>query len=150
MVPAESEASALADAPVPDAIPITALAVPVQLIRRRIQLIPIAIAIVAVLAGSALFLPANAIGPQSAAERGTPIRESEAFQPFWDAYHTINERYAGGPVDRRALISGAISGMIGALGDPYSSYLTSDQYRESLQSISGQFEGIGAEIASEG
>ena len=44
---------------------------------------------------------------------------------------------------------GAIRGMIEALGDPYSSYLTSQEYRESLQSISGEFEGIGAEIATE-
>ncbi len=39
--------------------------------------------------------------------------------------------------------------MIDALGDPYSSYLTSDEYRASLQGISGQFEGIGAEIATQ-
>ena len=39
--------------------------------------------------------------------------------------------------------------MFDALGDPYSSYLTSDEYKASLQGINGQFEGIGAEIASE-
>ena len=48
-----------------------------------------------------------------------------------------------------ALIQGAIKGMIDALGDPYSSYLTSEEYRDSLQGISGQFEGIGAEIATQ-
>ena len=47
------------------------------------------------------------------------------------------------------LIQGAIRGMIEALDDPYSSYLTSDEYRDSLQGISGEFEGIGAEIATE-
>ena len=41
------------------------------------------------------------------------------------------------------------AGMIEALGDPYSAYLTSDEYRDSLHGISGQFEGIGAEIATE-
>jgi carboxyl-terminal processing protease len=40
--------------------------------------------------------------------------------------------------------------MIQALGDPYSAYLTSDEYRDSLLGISGQFEGVGAEIATEG
>ena len=59
------------------------------------------------------------------------------------------DRYAGGEVDRDALIQGAIRGMIEALGDPYSSYLTSEEYRDSLQGISGEFEGIGAEIATE-
>ena len=39
--------------------------------------------------------------------------------------------------------------MIDALEDPYSSYLTSDEYHASLQGISGEFEGIGAEIATQ-
>ncbi len=39
--------------------------------------------------------------------------------------------------------------MIGSLEDPYSSYLTSEEYRDSLQGISGEFEGIGAEIATQ-
>ena len=47
------------------------------------------------------------------------------------------------------MIQGAIRGMIEALDDPYSSYLTSKEYRESLQGISGEFEGIGAEIATQ-
>ena len=38
--------------------------------------------------------------------------------------------------------------MIDALGDPYSSYLTSAEYRDTLQGISGEFEGIGAGVAS--
>ncbi len=89
------------------------------------------------------------MGRQTAAEPGTPVSDEEAFRPFWDTYHTINERYAGGEVDRDALVQGAIRGMIESLEDPYSSYLTSDEYRESLQGISGEFEGIGAEIATE-
>ena len=39
--------------------------------------------------------------------------------------------------------------MIDSLGDPFSQYLSSDEYRQSLQGISGQFEGIGAEIATQ-
>jgi carboxyl-terminal processing protease len=38
--------------------------------------------------------------------------------------------------------------MIAALGDPYSMYLTSQEYRDSLQGISGEFEGIGATIGA--
>ena len=112
-------------------------------------ILPIAIALVAVLAGGALFMSGYSLGAKSASQPGTPVSEDEAFQPFWDAYHSIDERYAGGEIDRDALVQGAIKGMIDALGDPYSSYLTSDEYRESLQGINGQFEGIGAEIASE-
>jgi carboxyl-terminal processing protease len=38
--------------------------------------------------------------------------------------------------------------MVEALGDPYSSYLTPEEYQSGLQDLSGQFEGIGAEIGT--
>jgi carboxyl-terminal processing protease len=104
--------------------------------------------LVAVLAGSALFISGYTMGRQAGAEPGTAATDDAAFQPFWDTYHTIGDRYAGGEVNRDGLVQGAIKGMIDSLGDPFSQYLTSTQYRESLQGISGQFEGIGAEIAT--
>ena len=48
---------------------------------------------------------------------------------------------AGGAVDRKALIEGAIRGMIASLGDPYSAYLSPDEYRQSLQGLSGPVRG---------
>lgn len=123
---------------------------PVRGLRRaRMPLVTVAVTSIALLSGSALFLSGYSMGRQSAVEPGTPGDEGMAFQPFWDTYHTIEDRYAGGPVDREAVVQGAIRGMIDSLEDPYSSYLTSDQYRSSLQGISGQFEGIGAEIATQ-
>ncbi|MDP2350248.1 MAG: S41 family peptidase, partial [Chloroflexota bacterium] len=88
------------------------------------------------------------LGRQTALTPGTPAGEAEAFQPFWDTYRAITDRYAGGDVDRRALIEGAIDGMIGALDDPYSQYLTSDEFKQTLRDISGEFEGIGATIGT--
>ncbi len=117
---------------------------------RRVPVFPLAIVLVAILAGGALFLSGYSLGLRATTEPGTPVTDEQAFEPFWDAYHTVTERYAGGEVDRQALISGAIKGMIDALGDPYSSYLTPEEYRQSLLGISGQFEGIGAEIATQG
>ena len=63
------------------------------------------------------------------------------FQPFWDTYRAVTERYAGGEVDRKAIVEGAIKGMIGALDDPYSQYLTSEEFKASLQGISGRVRG---------
>ncbi len=103
----------------------------------------------AVLAGSALFLSGYSMGLRTASDPGTPASQDTAFQPFWDTYHTIEDRYAGGSVDQTTVIQGAIRGMIGSLDDPFSAYMTSDEYRASLQSISGQFEGIGADLASQ-
>ena len=116
---------------------------------RRLPFVAISIALVAILAGSALFMSGYTMGRQTASDPGTPVSDGAAFQPFWDTYHTINDRYAGGEVDREALVQGSIRGMIEALGDPYSAYLTSEEYRQNLQGISGQFEGIGAEIAAQ-
>ena len=119
--------------------------------RRRASapIITVAVTAIALLSGSALFLSGYSMGRQSAVEPGTPGDEGAAFQPFWDTYHTIEDRYAGGPVDREAVVQGAIRGMIDSLDDPYSAYLTSDQYQSSLQGISGEFEGVGAEIAAQ-
>ena len=130
-------------------VPVTAVSPPEPLAGRRVRALPLAIAVVVVLGGSALFMSGYSMGRQSAVQPGTPAFEDGAFQPFWDTYDTINQRYAGGAVERDVLVQGAIRGMIDSLGDPYSSYMTSDEYRQSLQGISGQFEGIGAEIATQ-
>ena len=116
--------------------------------RPRVPVVTIAMALVAVLAGGALFMSGYSLGRQEVLQPGTPAGAEDEFQPFWDAYRTIVERYAGGEVDHKSLIEGAIRGMIQSLDDPYSSYLTPEEYRESLQGISSQFEGIGAEIGT--
>jgi carboxyl-terminal processing protease len=116
--------------------------------RRLGMPLAIALAVVAVLAGSGLFLSGYSIGRSAATTPGTPAAETEAFQAFWDAYHAVTDRYAGGPVDRKVLVEGAIKGMIASLDDPYSQYLTSQEYKDSLRGISGEFEGIGAEIGT--
>jgi carboxyl-terminal processing protease len=142
------------DPPDREAVSVTPLddtLIPASRPRRRATapIITVAVSAIALLSGSALFLSGYSMGRQSAVEPGTPGDEGMAFQPFWDTYHTIQDRYAGGPIDREAVVQGAIRGMIDSLEDPYSAYLTSDQYRSSLQGISGEFEGIGADIATQ-
>jgi carboxyl-terminal processing protease len=130
-------------------LPVMAVSPPGPVVARRVRALPIAIAVVVILGGSALFMSGYSMGRQSAVQPGTPAFEEQAFTPFWDTYDTIKDRYAGVEVGRETLIQGAIRGMIEALDDPYSAYMTSEEYRKSLQGISGQFEGIGAEIATQ-
>jgi len=132
----------------PAAAPSAAAPAPGARSGRRQGLAIVALSLIAVLAGSALFLSGWTLGRQVALTPGTPADETELFQPFWDAYRAVTERYAGGEVDRKALVEGAIKGMIGALDDPYSSYLTSEEFKRSLEGISGEFEGIGATIGT--
>jgi carboxyl-terminal processing protease len=117
---------------------------------RRSPAVGLALALVAVLAGSALFMAGFSLGVHRDSQPGTAASDDQLFKPFWDAYHAITERYAGGEIDKAAIRNGAIKGMFEAVGDPYSSYLTPDQFQETLQGISGQFEGIGAEIGTQG
>ena len=46
------------------------------------------------------------------------------------------------------LVQGAIKGMFEALDDPFSQYLTEEEYRSSLGGLSGEFEGVGIEMAT--
>jgi carboxyl-terminal processing protease len=144
---AEPEAEPLAGEPVPAAAGVSPPG-PRARSGRRTGVAIVAISIIAILAGGALFLSGWSLGHQTAMTPGTPADEGEMFQPFWDTYRAVTERYAGGDVDRKAIVEGAIKGMIGALGDPYSQYLTSDEFKASLQGISGEFEGIGATIGT--
>ncbi|MEX2010684.1 MAG: S41 family peptidase [Chloroflexota bacterium] len=107
-----------------------------------------AVALVAVMAGAALFMSGFWLGNRDRTQPGTPASDDQLFEPFWNTYQTIVNRYAGGDVDKAKIIQGAIKGMIEALGDPYSSYLSPDDFQATLQEISGQFEGIGAEIGT--
>ncbi|HEY3524373.1 MAG TPA: S41 family peptidase [Candidatus Limnocylindrales bacterium] len=115
---------------------------------RRVPAVAIAVALVAVLAGSALFGAGWLLGSRQAATPGTPAGDEAVFAPFWSAYHFVVDNYAGGAIDKKVLVDGAIKGLITALDDPYSSYMTSEEFQQSLQGINGEFEGIGAEIAT--
>ncbi len=116
--------------------------------RRRPTATVLSLLLVAVLGGSAIFLSGYALGARVATTPGTPAGQEALWEPFWDAYRAISDQYVG-TVDERALVEGAIDGMVKSLGDRWSQYLTSQQYRDSLQGISGRFSGIGAEMQSQ-
>jgi carboxyl-terminal processing protease len=116
--------------------------------RARTSVLWLSVALVAVIAGGGLFLSGYSIGRQAATTPGTPADEAQLFAPFWDAYRSVTERYAGGPIDRQQLVEGAIRGMISSLGDPYSMYLSPQELRQSLEGVNAQFEGIGAQIGT--
>jgi carboxyl-terminal processing protease len=109
----------------------------------------VALFIVAVLSGSALFASGFTLGLQQSLSPGTPTADRELFEPFWEAWHKISTEYVG-ETEPKTLVEGAISGMFDALDDPYSSYMSSREYQESLAGISGEIEGIGADMGTRG
>jgi carboxyl-terminal processing protease len=116
--------------------------------RRGGPILGIAMGLVAIMAGGALFLSGFSLGARDRTQPGTPAGDDALFEPFWNTYQSIVNRYAGGEVDRAKLVQGAIKGLFEALGDPYSSYLGPEEFQQTLQGISGEFEGIGAEIGT--
>ena len=84
--------------------------------------------------------------PSAPRRPGTALADQQAFQPFWDTYNSIQSDFALGPVDQQTLVEGAIKGMIDSLGDPFSQYLSPDNFQNTLQGLSGTFTGIGAVI----
>ena len=128
--------------------PILTPVLPPPVERRRSWPFAVSMVLVAVMAGGALFLSGYQLGRDAATTAGTPVSELSAWKPFWDTYKAITERYPLEPVERTTLIEGAIKGLVEAVGDPYSSYLSPVDYTTTLDDISGTFEGIGAEIGS--
>lgn len=68
------------------------------------------------------------------------------FEPFWEVWELVHERYLRQPVDNTALVEGAIEGMLAALGDPHTSYLSPADQQAAEESMDGEFQGIGAEV----
>jgi len=68
------------------------------------------------------------------------------FSMFWDSWNLIEKQYAG-TYDRKKMLYGAISGMVGSLGDPYSMFLNPDDAKKFAQDLEGNFDGIGAELS---
>jgi len=76
--------------------------------------------------------------------------ENVDFQPFWDAWNTINERYEGtDPVDAQTKVWGAIQGLADSLGDPYTVFLPPEDNEAFGELIGGSFGGVGMEIGKE-
>ena len=77
---------------------------------------------------------------------GSCVAPSEAFAPFCDAYAKLKAQYVD-QLDDSKLAEGAIQGMFEhGVQDPFSGYMSPDDYQRALGDLSGQFSGIGAEM----
>jgi len=107
----------------------------------------LAMLLVAAVGGAALFFSGFMLGRLNGQTPGTSDGNQELFRPFWDAYNDVSTNYVG-EVDPHLLVEGAIQGIFQALGDPYSQYLTEEEYRSNLGGLSGEFEGVGLQMAT--
>jgi carboxyl-terminal processing protease len=97
----------------------------------------------AALVGALLFVAGYlAAGARGAGSCAAPTEE---FAAFCEAYERIQDQYVDDP-DEADLVEGAIEGMFQGLGDPFSGYMSPDDYARAQEDLSGQFSGIGAEM----
>ncbi|OGH84538.1 MAG: hypothetical protein A2261_02830 [Candidatus Magasanikbacteria bacterium RIFOXYA2_FULL_44_8] len=68
------------------------------------------------------------------------------FGQFWKVWDEIKAKYPKQPVKDTDMFYGAIQGLVYSLGDPYSVYFPPKAAEDFNKSLSGEFEGIGAEL----
>lgn len=88
-------------------------------------------------------VPISALSPFS-----TSIINGDVYSKAEGLYALIENTYLN-EIDEDAIRQGMYKGMVDALGDPYSTYYTKDEYDEMMESSSGSFEGIGAYLTQD-
>lgn len=68
------------------------------------------------------------------------------FDLFWDVWKRAKSEYITKDTPDTKLFYGAVSGIVSALDDPYSVFFDPQKAKEFSESLSGTFDGIGAEI----
>lgn len=69
------------------------------------------------------------------------------FGMFWDVWNLVKQKYVDqNTIDTQKMVYGAISGMVGAVGDPYTVFFTPKDTAAFNEDINGSFSGIGIEI----
>lgn len=104
----------------------------------------LAILLVAVSA-AAVFWAGLSLGSQTT---GRSAGERAALEAFSETYRIITDQYIGTPAPED-LLEGAIRGMFDVLDDPNSRYMRSDEFDAALDDARGEFEGIGAVMATQ-
>ncbi|MFH1597628.1 MAG: S41 family peptidase [Patescibacteria group bacterium] len=74
---------------------------------------------------------------------------NDSVQPdlYSKVWQSIDARFIGGTIDESAALYGSVAGLVNSLGDPYSIFLDPELTEIFNQEISGNFEGVGVEIA---
>lgn len=93
-------------------------------------------------------LDASVISPQEVIFSNTASEDRTIdFSLFWKVWNILKEKYVDqGNLDAKKLFYGSIKGMLAATGDPYTTFFDPEEQKSFNEDMSGQFEGIGAEM----
>ncbi|MGJ4789049.1 S41 family peptidase [Leptospira koniambonensis] len=96
------------------------------------------ISLVLILFTTLVFRPVHAKAVSETAEK--------YLQLFHEVFGLMQNGYVE-TVDEEKVFLGAIKGMLGSLGDPHSSFLEEEEYRQMREETRGSFGGVGMEVA---
>jgi len=66
---------------------------------------------------------------------------------YWKVWNVLGIKYVDQEkIDKQKLLFGAIKGMVEAVGDPYTYFMTPKQNEEAKADLEGKYEGIGAQL----
>ncbi len=82
------------------------------------------------------------------AQAGTSAGTDELFAPFWETWTLLHDNYVD-PLDDNALMEGALNGMLESLSDPHTGYMNPETFTQINESMSGEYEGIGATVRTD-
>ncbi|MEN8253363.1 MAG: S41 family peptidase [Patescibacteria group bacterium] len=95
--------------------------------------------------------------PANLAKKGVQSKLSNTFQPqefkdidfqqFWEVWRILESQYVDpDKVDAEKMVDGALSGLVGGLGDPYSFYLPPKEKQRTAEDLQGSFYGVGIQL----
>lgn len=80
----------------------------------------------------------------------TNPKEEVNIELLWTTWRLLLANYLrADELDTQKMVEGAVAGMVGAAGDPYTLFMTSDENAEFVNGLDGNLEGIGAELSAE-
>ncbi|HEY9843880.1 MAG TPA: S41 family peptidase [Candidatus Obscuribacterales bacterium] len=74
------------------------------------------------------------------------MAETGGFRVFLQVFDLIKMEYVDKAVDDQKLVTGAIEGMLSVLNDPYTRYISRDEFKQMNDERAGSFSGIGIQI----
>ena len=75
------------------------------------------------------------------------LNDASKYSALFTVRDTLIEKYDG-EIDDNVLLEGAIKGMTNSLNDPYTVFMSDDEFEKLMKQTNGSMTGIGVNIAS--
>lgn len=83
----------------------------------------------------------------SVANKSSAYASEADFSEFWHVWELVDQKFPGADkVDAQERVYGAIKGLLGSFGDPYTTFFTPSENKQFKTEVSGTFEGLGMEV----